>query len=64
MAKRPINYTSRILSQLKMTWKTMLNVIIQRHLSEPSFGALMLDMVAYVGDQLSFYADFKLTKVF
>ena len=32
--------------------------------SDASFGALMLDMVAYVGDQLSFYADYQANESF
>ena len=32
--------------------------------SDASFGALMLDMVAYVGDQLSFYLDYNVNESF
>ena len=32
--------------------------------SEASFGALMLDAVAYVGDQLSFYLDYNVNESF
>jgi hypothetical protein len=67
MAKRPINYTSREFDSIK----TDLVNYAQRYypttfkdFSEASFGALMLDMVAYVGDQLSFYADFQANESF
>ena len=32
--------------------------------SEASFGALMLDAVAYIGDQLSFYLDYNVNETF
>ena len=32
--------------------------------SEASFGAMMLDAVAYVGDQLSFYLDYNVNEAF
>ena len=32
--------------------------------SEGSFGAMMLDAVAYVGDQLSFYLDYNINETF
>ena len=32
--------------------------------SEGSFGAMMLDAVAYVGDQLSFYLDYNVNETF
>jgi len=35
-----------------------------RDFSEASFGALMLDAVAYVGDQLSFYLDYNVNETF
>ena len=67
MAKRPINYTSREFDSIK----TDLENYAQRYypttfkdFSEASFGALMLDMVSYVGDQLSFYADFQANESF
>jgi hypothetical protein len=67
MAKRPINYTSRDFESIK----TDLENYAKRYypttfkdFSEASFGALMLDLVAYVGDQLSFYADFQANESF
>ena len=67
MAKRPINYTSRDFESIKND----LENYAQRYypttfkdFSEASFGAMMLDMVAYVGDQLSFYADFQANESF
>jgi hypothetical protein len=35
-----------------------------RDFSEGSFGALMIDAVAYVGDQLSFYLDYNVNEMF
>jgi len=35
-----------------------------RDFSEASFGAMMLDAVAYVGDQLSFYLDYNVNEAF
>jgi hypothetical protein len=32
--------------------------------SEGSFGAMMVDAVAYVGDQLSFYLDYNINETF
>ncbi len=67
MAKRPINYTSRDFESIKND----LENYAQRYypttfkdFSEASFGSMMLDMVAYVGDQLSFYADFQANESF
>tara|TARA_R100000734_G_C3319026_1_gene114069 strand:+ start:2274 stop:4067 length:1794 start_codon:yes stop_codon:yes gene_type:complete len=67
MAKRPINYTSRDFESIKND----LENYAQRYypttfkdFSEASYGAMMLDLVAYVGDQLSFYADFQANESF
>lgn len=67
MAKRPINYTSRDFESIKND----LENYAQRYypttfkdFTEASFGSMMLDMVAYVGDQLSFYADFQANESF
>ena len=62
MAKRPINYTSRDFETIKNDLQNYAKRYYPstfKDFSEASFGALMLDLVAYVGDQLSFYADFQ-----
>mgnify|MGYP003678103076 CR=1 FL=1 len=63
----PINYTNREFSEIKSD----LVEIAQRFypdtfqdFSEGSFGSLMLDAVAYVGDQLSFYLDYNVNESF
>ena len=67
MAKKPINYTSRDFQSIK---KDLVNYAKRyypttfKDFSEASFGAMMLDMVSYVGDQLSFYADFQSNETF
>ena len=65
--KIPINFTSREYSSIR-------NELIAhaqryypetfRDFSEASFGSLMLDTVAYVGDQLSFYLDYQINESF
>mgnify|MGYP003673097100 CR=1 FL=1 len=69
MAKRktPINYTARDFDSIK-------NELIQyakryypetyRDFNQASFGSLMLDMVSYVGDNLSFYLDYQANESF
>jgi hypothetical protein len=67
MAKRPINYTSRDFESIKNDLENYAKRYYPttfKDFSEASFGALMLDMVAYVGDQLSFYADFQTNEGF
>ena len=67
MAKRPINYTSRDFESIKADLENYAKRYYPttfKDFSEASFGALMLDMVAYVGDQLSFYADFQANESF
>ena len=58
----PINYTSREFNSIK-------NDLVQyarryypdnfQDFNEASFGALMLDTVAYIGDVMSFYIDYQ-----
>lgn len=65
--KKNINYTSRDFSSIK-------NDLIQyakkyypntyKDFSEASFGSLMIDTVAYVGDILSFYVDYGVNESF
>ena len=62
-----INYTSR-------EFNTIRNDLIEhakryypdtyRDFNQASFGALMVDMVAYVGDILSFYVDYQANESF
>ena len=67
MAKRPISYTSRDFEGIK----TDLTNYAKRYypstykdFNEASFGSLMLDLVAYIGDQLSFYTDYQANESF
>lgn len=62
-----INYTNRDFSSIRRD----LTQIAERFypdtfqdFSEASFGAMMLDAVAYVGDQLSFYLDYNVNESF
>lgn len=62
MATRPINYTSRDFASIKQDLENYAKRYYPttfKDFSEASFGALVLDMVSYVGDQLSYYADFQ-----
>ncbi len=67
MPKRPINYTSREFETIK---ESLVNYAKRYYantfqdFNEASFGALMLDLVAYVGDQLSFYTDYQANESF
>ena len=63
----PIDYTHREFESIRSD----LMQIVERFYpdnfkdwSEASFGALMLDAVAYVGDQLSFYLDYNVNESF
>jgi len=63
----PIDYTHREYSSIRRD----LMEIAERHypdsfqdFSEASFGSLMLDAVAYIGDQLSFYLDYNVNESF
>ena len=63
----PINYTA-------MEFESIRQELIQvaerfypdtfRDFSEASFGAMMIDAVAYIGDQLSFYLDYNVNETF
>ena len=67
MAKKPINYTSRDFSSIKddlVNYAKRYYPDTFKDFNEASFGALMLDMVSYVGDQLSFYTDFQANESF
>lgn len=63
----PIDYTHREFTTIRED----LQEIVERFypdtfqdFSEASFGSLMLDAVAYVGDQLSFYLDYNVNETF
>jgi len=62
MPKRPISYTNRDFKNIKndlVNYAKRYYPSTYKDFNEASFGALMLDMVAYIGDQLSFYADYQ-----
>jgi hypothetical protein len=67
MARRPISYTNREFDSIK---SSLLNYAKRYYSStykdfnEASFGALMLDLVSYMGDQLSFYLDYQANESF
>ena len=65
--KVAINYTNRDYESIRED----LTQIAERFypdtfqdFSEGSFGAMMMDAVAYVGDQLSFYLDYNINETF
>tara|TARA_R100001460_G_scaffold86349_1_gene127821 strand:+ start:1862 stop:3655 length:1794 start_codon:yes stop_codon:yes gene_type:complete len=67
MAKRPINYTSRDFESIKedlVNYAKRYYPTTFKDFNEASFGSLMMDLVAYVGDQLSFYADYQTNESF
>lgn len=65
--KTPINYTNRDFSTIK---EDLVNYAkrnypdIYKDFNEASFGSLMLDTVAYVGDIASFYLDYQVNESF
>ena len=69
MAKKhvPIKYTSRDFASIKRDLEDYAKRYYPesyRDFSEASFGSLMLDTVAYVGDILSFYLDYQVNESF
>lgn len=69
MAKRnvPINYTSRDYSSIRedlVSYAKRYYPDTFKDFSEASFGSLMLDTVAYVGDIMSFYLDYQTNESF
>ena len=69
MSKRitPINYTSREFNSIKqdlIEYAKRYYADTFRDFNEASFGSLMLDTVAYVGDILSFYMDYQVNESF
>jgi len=65
--KTPINYTSRDFESIK---RDLVNHAkrsypsVYRDFNEASFGSLMLDTVAYIGDIMSFYLDYQANESF
>jgi len=62
-----INYTARNFSSIKdelTSYAKRYYPNTYKDFSEASFGALMLDMVAYVGDVMSFYLDYQANESF
>ena len=69
MAKRnvPIDYTSRDFESIRddlVNYARRYYPNTFKDFSEASFGSLMLDTVAYVGDVLSFYLDYQVNESF
>ncbi len=63
----PINYTNREYESIRSDLMQIAERFYPdsfQDFSEASFGALMLDAVAYVGDQLSFYLDYNVNESF
>ena len=63
----PINYTNREFEGVR---RDLLQIAERyypdsfRDFSEASFGAMMVDNLAYVADQLSFYLDYNVNETF
>ena len=67
MPKRPISYTSRDFETIKdslLNYTKRYYANTYKDFNEASFGALMLDLVSYIGDQLSFYTDYQANESF
>ena len=63
----PINYTNREFSGIRQDLFELAERFYPdtfQDFSEASFGAMMLDAVAYVGDQLSFHIDYNINETF
>jgi len=63
----PINYTNREFTEIRQDLLEMAERFYPdtfQDFSEASFGAMMLDAVAYVGDQLNFYIDYNINESF
>jgi hypothetical protein len=63
----PINYTSRDFGTIKedlVSYAKRYYPDTFQDFSEASFGSLMLDMTAYVGDVVSFYLDYQVNESF
>ncbi len=67
MPKKPISYTSRDFESIKndlVNYAKRYYPTSYKDFNEASFGALMMDLVSYVGDQLSFYTDYQANESF
>lgn len=67
MPKKPISYTSRDFESIKddlLNYARRYYPTSFKDFNEASFGALMTDLVAYIGDQLSFYTDYQANESF
>ena len=70
MAKKftpPINYTSRDFDSIKdslINYAKKYYPNTSNDFNEASFGALMIDMISYVGDIMSFYLDYQASESF
>jgi len=65
--KVPISYTNRDFNSIKsalITYAKKYYPDVYKDLNEASFGSLMLDLVAYTGDILSFYTDYSANESF
>lgn len=63
----PINYTNREFTDIRSDLLEMAERFYPdtfQDFSEASFGAMMIDAVAYVGDQLNFYLDYNINEAF
>jgi len=63
----PINYTATEFNSIRQELIQVAERFYPdkfRDFSEASFGAMMVDAVAYVGDQLSFYLDYNVNETF
>jgi len=66
-SKKLIKYTDREFNSIKdnlVEYTKRYYPNIFKDFSEASFGSLMLDTVAYVGDMLSFYIDYQANESF
>ncbi len=69
MAKRktPIDYTSRDFDSIKQSlvdYARRYYPEVYQDFNEASFGSLVLDMVSYVGDVMSYYVDYQANESF
>ena len=60
--KPPINYTNRDFNSIKSALINYAKVYYPntyKDFNDASFGSMMIDMIAYVGDIMSFYVDYQ-----